>query len=346
MTLNVACVGAGWATRERHLPALKADPRVRVVGVVDQHADRAEKLAQAFDVPHWGTSLDEGWTAETNCLTVGTPPPAHGRFVHAALERGWHCLCEKPFVLPASEAGELTQAAWRAGLVVAVVHNFQFARAGRRLFELVEAGRLGEIEAVYAFQLSNPERRLPHWYKVLPGGLFLDEAPHLLYLTRRILGRLELRSVDARLDGTEIRDLSATFEHESIWASLSMSFNASVSEWQFLVVGQEAVAAVDIFRDLFVLVPNDGSHRAREILRSSAKMVGGHLAGVAASGVRLLGRRLLYGNDEVVRRFVDAVEGRRERLRWLTGEDGAAVVSSLEDILTRVGLDPGVTLPQ
>ncbi len=341
MTPAVACVGAGWVTRERHLPALKADGRVRVVGIVDRHPERAEAAARDFDVPHWGTSLEESWADELDCLTIGTPPTAHAQYVGTAVESGWHCLCEKPFALPATEAARLVEAARKAGLVLAVVHNFQFSRSGQRLFRLIDTGRLGDVEAVYAFQLSNPRRRLPHWYPTLPGGLFLDEVPHLLYLTRRVLGgRLEPRSVDARLAGNEIRDLSATFEHDSIWASLSMSFNASVSEWQFVVVGRESVAALDVFRDILVVLPNDRSHRAREILRSSGRMVFGHVAGVASSGARLVRKRLSYGNDEIVRRFVDAVEGRPERVRWMSGEDGQAVVASIEEILRRAGIDP------
>jgi scyllo-inositol 2-dehydrogenase (NADP+) len=338
VTLTVASVGAGWATRERHLPALAREPRVRVVGIVDQHADRARNAARAFGLPHWGTTLDERWLDGVDCITVGTPPPEHARFIGAAVDRGWHCLCEKPFALPAAAAADLLDAAHAAGLVIGVVHNFQFSRGGRRLFNLVESGQLGAIQSVHAFQLSNPKRRLPHWYRTLPGGLFLDEAPHLLYLTRRVLGALDLRNVDARLSGTEIRDVTATFERGSIWATLSMSFTAAVSEWQFLVVGDRAVAALDVFRDILVTIPNDGSHRAREILRSSGRVVGGHAAGVASSGLRLLTRRLVYGNDEVVRRFVDAVEGRPERLRWMSGEDGLAVVACMEEILTRVGV--------
>ena len=333
LTLFVVCSGAGWVTRTRHIPALKRDPRVTVLGVVDRHLDRARDIADEFEIPHAGTSLDEPWTGEADCLTIGTPPLAHADLVRTAVERGWHCLCEKPFALPSEVAAQLVEEARRSGLVLGVVHNFQFSRSGTKLFELVESGKLGEIEAVYAFQLSNPKRRLPTWYRSLPGGLFLDESPHLLYLVRRVFGSLEPRTVDARLAGKEIRDLAVTFEHDSIWASLSMSFNASVSEWQFLVVGSRAVAALDLFRDLLVTVPNDESHRAREILRSSAAIVGGHLAGVASSGTRLLCRRLTYGNDEVVRRFVDATEGSADRLRWLSAEDGCAVVSCIEDVL-------------
>jgi scyllo-inositol 2-dehydrogenase (NADP+) len=342
MTVSVACIGAGWVIRERHIPALKRDPRVRLLGVVDTHNDRAEAAARANGLSHWGTSLEDGWLDGVECVTIGTPPPAHAGLIRTAIDRGWHCLCEKPLAFPASQAADLVHAARNAGLVLAVVHNFQFSRSGQRLFDAVESGRLGAIEAVYGFQLSNPKRRLPEWYQGLPGGLFLDEAPHLLYLIRRVLGRLEPRVVDARLDGSEIRDLSATFEHETIWASLSMGFGASVSEWQFVVVGSDGVAALDVFRDILVVVPNDGSHRAREILRSSARMVGGHVVGVASSGARIVSRRLLYGNDEVVARFVDAVEGRPERLRWMSGDDGQAVVTCMEDILVRSGIDPSL----
>jgi scyllo-inositol 2-dehydrogenase (NADP+) len=314
-----------------------------VLGVVDRNPERAMALAAEFRLPHFGSSLDEPWTREANCLTIGTPPFEHAPLVRVALDRGWHCLCEKPFALPSDSAAEFTEDAQRSGLVLGVVHNFQFSRSGTRLFKLIESGGLGEVEAVYGFQLSNPRRRLPSWYRSLPGGLFLDESPHLLYLLLRVLGRLEPRTIDGRLAGHEIRDLAVTFEHESIWATLSMSFNASISEWQFTVVGKRSMATLDLYRDLLVLTPNDGSHRAREILRTSAAMVGGHLAGVASSGARLLARRLLYGNDEVVHRFVDATEGAAHRLRWLSGNDGHAVVACIEDILARAGIEPTVT---
>ncbi len=339
MTIPVVCAGAGWATRERHLPALTRDPRVQVIGIVDSHLDRAQALAARFDVPHAGTSLDESWAAEARALTVGAPPWQHGGLVQVALDRGWDCLCEKPFVLPASRAAELADLARERGTVLATVHNFQFSRGGARLFELIETDRLGALEAVYGFQLSNHRRRLPHWYRDLVGGLFVDEAAHLLYLIRRILGKLEVRTVDARRDGQEIRDLNATFDHDSIWASLSMGFNASVSEWQLVVVGSEAVAAFDVFRDLLVVLRNDRGHGARDVLRSSTAMVGGHLAGFAASGVRMVRGKLSYGNDQVVGRFVDAVGGDRDRIRWMTAADGAAVVSCLETLLQRAGLE-------
>lgn len=336
--MKVVCIGAGWVTRSRHLPALAADPRVEILGVIDRRAEQAATAASKANLPHSGSSLDEGWAEAADAVTIGAPPPAHGGLLADALGRGLHCLCEKPLALPAAAAAAAVAQARAADLVLAVVHNFQFARSGSRLFELVENGRLGRIEAVHGFQLSNPRRRLPTWHSDLRGGLFTDEAPHLLYLLRRLLGELEPRMVDARHAGGEIENLVATFAHPEIWATLSMGFRASVSEWQLVVVGERGVAALDVFRDVLIVLPNDGGHRAREILRTTAAMVGGHLGGVASSGARLVSRRLAYGNDIVVERFVDAVEGRRDRLRHLEGEDGLAVVRCLEELLDRAGV--------
>ena len=149
--------------------------------------------------------------------------------------------------------------------------------------------------------------------------------------------------VDARLAGNEIRDLSATFAHDEIWATLTMNFNASVSEWKLpRSSGSEAVAAMDVFRDLLVVVPNDQDHTARERASSSAAMLGGHVARLCDVRPSMERRRLSYGNDEVVTRFVDAVQGDRERLRWMTADDGCAVVTCLEELVAaRCRTEPG-----
>ena len=55
--------------------------------------------------------------------------------------------------------------------------------------------------------------------------------------------------------------------------------------------------------------------------------------------------RLTYGNDEVVHRFVDAVLGDHERIRWMTADDGHAVVDCLEEIVRRAGLETAVLTP-
>jgi hypothetical protein len=66
------------------------------------------------------------------------------------------------------------------------------------------------------------------------------------------------------------------------------------------------MGVVDIFRDIAVYMPNDGGHKSGEVLRTSLSATLGHWAGYATSGLPHLRGRLLYGNDEVFRRFHDA----------------------------------------
>jgi predicted dehydrogenase len=338
MSIRIVCVGAGFAGTERHLPSLKRDPRVTVVGVIDHDADRARAAARKHRLPHFGGSLAEEWVDAADACTVAVPPRAHESAVREALGRKLHVLCDKPFVLPSNRGHALESEAREQQRVLAVIHNFQYGRAGSQLFRLLAAGELGAVREVHALQFSNPRRRLPAWHGELPGGLFSDEAPHLLYLLRRILGTLDVGTVDGRVvDGT-VQNVAVTLAHPEVWATLTMSFDASISEWQLLVVGERGAVALDLFRDVLVRVGNDGGHRGREVLRTSAALIGTHVAGVALSGARLAARRLDYGNDEVVRRFVDACEGRPERLEWLTAEDGRAVCAAAEEILQRLGV--------
>ena len=76
--MKVVCVGAGWVTRTRHVPALAADPRVEILGIVDPSAGRAAEAAAAAGLRHSGTSLDESWVGAADAVTIGTPPLAHG----------------------------------------------------------------------------------------------------------------------------------------------------------------------------------------------------------------------------------------------------------------------------
>jgi predicted dehydrogenase len=339
--INVVCVGAGWVTANRHIPAFLRDRRARVLGVIDRRSERAQALAQRYKLPHWGSSLDEPWLSNAACASVGTPPACHAETAIALLERGLHVLCEKPMATSVADAEAMVACADQQQRVLDVVHNFQFASAMIRARSLLERGLLGELTAIYAVQLSNPSRRLPQWYSSLPGGLFYDEAPHLLYLLRSLLGDLHPASLSHRVDRStspaQVQQLDVRFDHPSVWAQLTMNFESPLSEWQFALVGRRQMVVVDIFRDISVLMPNDGSHSASSILRTTWRGMREHLSGVVRSGIGHFSRRLLYGNETVVGRFLDAVSGQREAV-GISGRDGLAVVKDIHGILQSVSV--------
>src|SRR5262249_36756501 len=174
----------------------------------------------------------------------------------------------------------------------------------------IDDGFIGTVRSIWAAQLSNPRRRLPSWYEELPLGLFYDESPHIFYVLRSVS---PLEPVPVRATVLPSRDGRATphridlaMRAGDIPINISIDFEAPVSEWHVAVMGSRCMAVADLFRDVLVVVGNDGKHRGREILRTSWSALHTHVWGLATSGSLLVSRRLSYGNDEVIRRFVHA----------------------------------------
>ena len=229
----------------------------------------------------------------------------------------------------------MIEASGESGASLCVAHNFLFSRSMRKAQLLLERGQVGEVQHALALQLSSPRRRLPTWYPKLPGGLFFDEAPHMVYLLRRFLGELSVEQAwgqPAPPDAAQRLDrVQARLQGARGGGDLSMSFRAPVSEWLLTVVGTRKVLVLDIFRDLLVVQSPDGAHGTIDVLKSSLGAFWQGLAGFATSGALFSTGRLLYGHETLVRRFIDSiVEGAPPPV---TAEEGRAVVQTMEAIL-------------
>jgi predicted dehydrogenase len=342
----VALVGAGWVSLHRHLPSLREQQDVQVVGLVERNPDRAVNAARKCRVPRWSASSslrEVSWIDEVDAVVIGTPPATHGKLAAEALSLGLNVLTEKPFTLTVGEGVRLCQRSEETRKTLAVIHNFQFSRSFLRLRADLETGRLGELRAVEAYQLSSPRRRLPTWYEELPGGLFLDESPHLIYLLRALLGagmRLTSAAAAVARAGTRTPDLlTAFFEGEGrAHARMTLNFVAPVSEWFVTALGSEALGIADVFRNVYVRLPSDGLHVTPTVLRTSGLATLRHWLGQIRPGAEFLLGRAMYGNDEVMRRFASACRSGTEPAE-VSSADGLAVVRMQHAILSAAGID-------
>ena len=330
---RVGIIGTGWVARDRHLPSFRSLPWVEVVGVFDRNVERARAVAGRFGVGLVARDRDELLAAGLDGVSVATSPWSHAEHARAALAAGAHVFCEKPMALDLTEATSMAEAAAAAGRILTVCHNFDFARSTR-----LARAWLGPAPALLhasAVQLSSDRRRLPVWYRDLPGGLLFDEVPHLLYTLRGWCGPLRLASASAtwRQDGhpgvVEAELAGATPAHAT------MVFGAPVSEWHVTLVGERRIVDLDLFRDVAVRIGPDGPHRARDIARTSAKVLLDHGLGFAGSGLALARGRLRWGHDQLIAAFVDAALGRRENPVPL--RDALAVAAMTDDLLAAIG---------
>jgi len=316
MPLRVAAVGLGWVTVHRHLPAMLRNPNIQLVGVVDRHRGHAEKVAKQFNLERYAETDDLAkaiWLNDIDAVTIGAAPMAHDVLVRQALGLGKHVLTEKPFAMTVEEGEAMCEAARVHKRVLAVVHNFQFSRTAQKVEADLAKNSLGAVRRIAAVQFGNPRRRLPSWYEKLPLGLFYDESPHFYYLLRGLAGgtmRLQHAHGVASLDGTNTpAAVSLLYRNpQNIPVTINCQFDSAVSEWYVLVTGTRALGILDIFRDIYIRLPNDGTHALSQILRTSACVIFQHVMQHIPNGIAYLRNRLDYGNDEVFTRFALAAQ--------------------------------------
>jgi len=112
---------------------------------------------------------------------------------------------------------------------------------------------------------------------------------------------------------------------------LTMWTGSPFSEWLFILFCSHAVLVLDLFRDILIHLPPERAHKAQDVLKLSTRGTFELWRGISTSGLHLVGNRLLYGHDHLVRQFLKAVVTGGESP--VTAQDGFEVVALIEEIL-------------
>lgn len=335
---KVGVVGLGWVAINRHIPSLIRDPRVEIVGVVCKNTKENLKITRRFGIPKIYGNIDELLETSLDIVDICTPPFTHCEFVVKAAEAGCHILVEKPFAMNSKEADKMIEAARRNNVKLCVSHNFLFSRSLSRARKLKDLGAFGKIVGVIAYQMSNLRRRLPTWYPMLPGGLFFDESPHIIYSTLEFIGKdvQVLWSKVERWDKPQpVSRVEAFLETkvESSTAYICSNFNSPRDEWIIAIFGTKRAAIIDFFRDTIIELDEGGRHTPSEVLAKSLNLIWQLTKETAHSGLRFLFKSLFYGHEELIKRFIDSVENNSQPP--VSAEDGKLVLEVIEQILSK-----------
>jgi predicted dehydrogenase len=328
-------MGAGWVARARHIPSLQAHPGASVVALYDTSPERAAAAAATFRIPWSGADRDAFFDRRLDAVSICTSPWSHAELAIEALSRGLHVFCEKPMAMNVADAQAMVAASTAAGRSLCLCHNFLWSNSVRRADRLLTL--CGPVSYAMALQVSSHLRRLPTWYRALPGGLFFDESPHMLYLLQHFMGPLRVDGVRATPDPEtgHPATLEVQLQGTGGAAALTMLFDTPLSEWHIGLVGSRGVIDVDLFREFAFHVPGDGAHKAFDILGTSARTIAGHARGVLTSGTRLVAKRQTWGHGPIIGAFVESVVAGAPPP--VAPESALAVVEVMEAILEHVG---------
>lgn len=149
-SLRWGIVGPGWIAGE-FAKALRAHTSQRLVAVSSRSSERGGEFAAAHGIDRVHTSLDALVNdPEVDVIYVATPPSDHLRVGLAAIAAGKHVLIEKPIVVSAAEARQLTDAARSAGTLVMEGMWTRYLPQTSVIQQLLADRVLGDISAVLA----------------------------------------------------------------------------------------------------------------------------------------------------------------------------------------------------
>ena len=138
--LNWIVIGIGDIATRRVIPAIQAEPRSRLYGLVT----RDPAKAAPYGVRVWST-FDEALADEAvQAVYVGTPVFLHAPQTIQSLRAGKHVLCEKPMAMNEAEARTMLDAATQSGKTLGVAYYRRCYPKVQRAKQLLEAGVIGK----------------------------------------------------------------------------------------------------------------------------------------------------------------------------------------------------------
>lgn len=188
--LSWLVVGVGDITRKRVLPAILAEPRSRLAGIVTRDPAKAEP----YGVESWSDLSTALAACDAMAVYIATPVFLHAAQTIAVLRSGRHVLCEKPMAMNYAEALAMQQASEDTRRTLGIAYYRRMYPKVARARELIEAGVIGRpvFAEAAAHDWFNPLGSSRAWLadpKQSGGGPLRDTGSHRIDLMNYLFGK-------------------------------------------------------------------------------------------------------------------------------------------------------------
>lgn len=213
--LRMGLVGGGVGSfigKVHSIGACLDNRAVVVAGAFSSSPEKSKASAQDYDVASsraYGSSAELFATESAlpadqkiDFVSVTTPNHTHYEIAKAALEAGFHVVCDKPMTFDFAQAEDLAKVVAKSGKVFAVTHNYTGYPLVRQAREMILNGELGEIQAIRSnyiqgwlrTKLEDSDQKQAAWRtdpkRSGAAGCFGDIATHAYNLGRYMTGLL------------------------------------------------------------------------------------------------------------------------------------------------------------
>ncbi|WP_424467991.1 Gfo/Idh/MocA family protein [Pseudoclavibacter helvolus] len=195
--MRLAVIGAGQIVAD-FLPHASAVPGLELAAISGRPAriQHLEALQKQFGIERVYTDLDDCLAdASVDTVWVALPNSLHYEASRKALEAGKHVICEKPFVLEASELEELRELATARELILVEAITTQYLANYRWITEHLDlVGNVKLIQSDYSQYSSRYDAFregtvLPAFDPAQGGGALMDLGIYAIHFVVGLLGR-------------------------------------------------------------------------------------------------------------------------------------------------------------
>jgi predicted dehydrogenase len=181
--------------------------------------------------------------------------------VQPLIENNINVLVEKPFAMSVAEAEKMVSLKEKFGVQLTVGHNWLFSYMMKKILSKLDKEELGDILSVELQLLHTKDDPMAasstHWCHSIEAGRFGELLPHPIYIFRKLLGNIETRYVFGSKQGgyswMPIDELRVLFANPAgRTASVYVSFNSSLTETTFRVVGTKGTLSSNLSTNLSV----------------------------------------------------------------------------------------------
>jgi len=210
-------------------------------GIVESNEARLNELIAKYPVKAF-SNLDEAMNEGFNGFIVATPAETHYQVGKKLLENGCNVLIEKPLTLSSRDSQELVEIAEKNNARLMVGHILLFHPAIRKIKEVVDSGKIGQLYYLYSTRLNLGTVRTEE-------NVFWSFAPHDISVLDFIVGQpsIEIHAKGGKYLQDTIDDVTITqFVYpNNIHAHIFVSWLHPFKEQRLVIIGSKGMISFD-----------------------------------------------------------------------------------------------------
>jgi predicted dehydrogenase len=200
--IGYCIVGLGRISMDQFMPGVKISKDSKIVALVSGHRDKAERIADEYDVPHNAIYNYRNYDSirdnpVIDAVYIALPNGMHAEYTIRAAKAGKHVLCEKPMANSVKECEQMIAACKQADRKLMIAYRCQYEPTNLKAIALLRQGYAGKLQVVTSsngFNIHPGEWRLNK--KMAGGGPLVDVGIYSIQATRYLTGE-EPISVEA-----------------------------------------------------------------------------------------------------------------------------------------------------